>query len=121
MARCALVLGALLVVALATTPAAAIDVVPNLNLTSYLGRWYQMYTDLSGAREQPHFKGQRTTAMKEDCDCKRKKKKSATEAQKAKRERETCRENHWWLEQAWVPFVLNNPSFSPSFRLCACS
>ncbi len=26
-------------------PAAAIDVVPNLNITAYLGRWYQMYED----------------------------------------------------------------------------
>ncbi len=41
----ALICAAALVVLLA--PAAnAINVVPDLNVTAYLGRWYQMYDDL---------------------------------------------------------------------------
>ena len=32
-----------------TSPANAIDVVPNLNVTAYLGRWYQIADDFSSA------------------------------------------------------------------------
>ena len=44
------VFAAVVCLSLRSSPAEAIDVVPNLNLTAYLGRWYQMYTDIACKR-----------------------------------------------------------------------